>query len=40
MNAVRRVATRAVWLNQGVIAADGDVESVIHAYHSSLGLPD
>jgi ABC-type polysaccharide/polyol phosphate transport system ATPase subunit len=40
MHAVRRVATRAIWLHKGKITADGDVESVIHAYHSSVGLPD
>lgn len=40
MNAVRRVATRAVWLHQGVIAAEGEVESVIHAYHAAVGIED
>lgn len=40
MEAVRRVATRAVWLKKGVVAADGNVENVIHAYHHEFGLPD
>ena len=40
MDAVRRVATRAIWLRHARIAADGAVEDVIHAYHSDVGLPD
>ena len=40
MDAVRRVATRAVWLQKGRVEADGPVETVIHAYHSAVGLPD
>ena len=40
MDIVRRVATRALWLRQGRVTADGDVEDVIHAYHRSVGLPD
>ena len=36
MSAVRRVATRAVWLNRGVIVADGAIEGVIDAYHAAL----
>jgi ABC-type polysaccharide/polyol phosphate transport system ATPase subunit len=40
MAAVRRVATRAVWLNRGKIAADGPVEPVIHAYHHEFGIAD
>jgi ABC-type polysaccharide/polyol phosphate transport system ATPase subunit len=40
MNAVRRVATRAVWLNRGRVEADGAVEPVIHAYHHAFGLED
>jgi ABC-type polysaccharide/polyol phosphate transport system ATPase subunit len=40
MDAVRRVATRAVWLNQGQVAADGDVNEAIHTYHQAVHLPD
>ena len=40
MEAVRRVATRAVWLNKGAIAADGPVDETIHAYHTAVNLPD
>jgi ABC-type polysaccharide/polyol phosphate transport system ATPase subunit len=40
MGAVRRVATRAVWLSQSHIAADGPVEEVIHAYHAAYGISD
>ncbi len=40
MDIVRRVATRAVWLRQGRVQADGAVNEVIHAYHHSVGLPD
>ncbi len=40
MDAVRRVATRAVWIKQGAIAADGEVEATIHAYHTDIHLPD
>ncbi|MBC8103481.1 MAG: ABC transporter ATP-binding protein [Cytophagales bacterium] len=40
MDAVRRVATRAVWLGESRIRADGPAPSVIHEYHAALGLPD
>jgi ABC-type polysaccharide/polyol phosphate transport system ATPase subunit len=40
MAAVRRVATRAVWLNGGRIARDGAVEPVVAAYHQAVGIPD
>ena len=40
MEAVRRVATRALWLQKGVVAAEGDVSTVIHAYHQALHLPN
>ncbi len=41
MNAVRRVATRAVWLNDYQIALDStDVESVIAAYHRHFHIAD
>ncbi len=40
MSAVRRVATRAVWLSKGVIEIDGTVETVIHAYHAATSIPD
>jgi ABC-type polysaccharide/polyol phosphate transport system ATPase subunit len=40
MGAVRRVATRAVWLSQSHIAADGPVNEVIHAYHAAYGIPN
>ena len=36
MNAVRRVATRAVWLNKGRVALDGPVEASITAYHGAV----
>lgn len=36
MNAIRRVATRALWLYKGKIAADGEPDSVIHQYLESL----
>ena len=40
MAAVRRVATRAVWLRQGRIAAEGAVERTIRAYHEAFGIED
>lgn len=40
MDAVRRVAMRAVWLKKGVIAADGPADSTIHAYHEALHISD
>lgn len=40
MAAVRRVANRAVWLKDGVVAADGNVETVIRAYHAAYGIQD
>jgi ABC-type polysaccharide/polyol phosphate transport system ATPase subunit len=40
MDAVRRVATRAVWLSESRIRADGPVADVIHQYHHALHLPD
>ena len=39
-DAVRRVATRAVWLNRGRIEADGAVEDTIRAYHREFGIQD
>lgn len=38
VEAVRRVASRAIWLNKGKILQDGDVPSVIHAYHNAFGI--
>jgi lipopolysaccharide transport system ATP-binding protein len=38
MEAVRRVADRALWLHESRIAADGDVDSVIDAYHAALHI--
>jgi len=40
MAAVRRVAGRAVWLRDGAVAGDGDVETVIHAYHAAYDIQD
>ena len=40
MAAVRRVASRAVWLQDGVVAGDGNVETVIRAYHQAYGIED
>lgn len=40
MAAVRRVATRAVWLQDGRIAFDGSVEPAIHAYHAAHNIQD
>jgi len=40
MDAVRRVATRAVWLRHARIAEDGPVDDVVAAYHRDVGLPD
>ena len=40
MAAVRRVATRAVWLHGGRIAAEGAVGATIRAYHEAAGAPD
>lgn len=40
MDAVRRVATRAVWLQEGRIAEEGAVEPTIHAYHAAYGIED
>ena len=38
MDAVRAVATRAVWLHHARIALDGPVESVIDAYHREFRI--
>jgi ABC-type polysaccharide/polyol phosphate transport system ATPase subunit len=38
MHIVRRLATRALWLSDAQIAADGDPESVIRAYHKAFGI--
>lgn len=40
MAAVRRVANRAVWLKDGVVAAEGNVETVIRDYHDAYGIQD
>jgi ABC-type polysaccharide/polyol phosphate transport system ATPase subunit len=40
MEAVRRVATRAVWLKEGRVLFDGAVEPAIAAYHQAVGIPD
>lgn len=39
MNAVRSVATRAIWLHHARVAADGPVEGVIDAYHAEFQIP-
>ena len=39
MNAVRSVATRAVWLHHARVAADGPPEGVIEAYHREFQIP-
>lgn len=36
MDAVRKVASRAVWLNHGMLKADGDTETVIQQYLASI----
>ncbi|MGB9588094.1 MAG: ABC transporter ATP-binding protein, partial [Armatimonadota bacterium] len=36
LKAVREVATRAIWLDQGVIRADGDVTEVLNSYLNSV----
>ncbi len=36
--AVKSVATRALWLDHAKIAADGPPESVIDAYHQNFGI--
>lgn len=36
LEAVRRVASRAIWLDDGVIRAEGATESVLDAYMSSI----
>ena len=36
MDAVRRIANRALWLADARIVADGPVEEVIHAYHATF----
>lgn len=40
MHAVRRVATRTVWLNDFKIARDGDTDTTIRAYHQHFGIAD
>jgi ABC-type polysaccharide/polyol phosphate transport system ATPase subunit len=32
---IRRLCTKAIWLTQGAIGAFGEVEEVLHAYHSA-----
>ncbi len=36
LEAARSVASRAVWLHKGRVCADGDTESAIHSYVTSL----
>jgi lipopolysaccharide transport system ATP-binding protein len=36
LDAVRRVAERCVWLERGVVAADGAVEDVVAAYSAAM----
>jgi ABC-2 type transport system ATP-binding protein/lipopolysaccharide transport system ATP-binding protein len=38
MNDIRQVCDRAIWIDDGRIAASGPVEEVIQAYHSHLAL--
>jgi ABC-type polysaccharide/polyol phosphate transport system ATPase subunit len=38
MEAVRRVADRALWLHEARITEDGTVEQVIDAYHATLQI--
>ncbi len=38
MEAVRQVAQRALWLDKGILRADGDVETVIQAYQQSTQI--
>lgn len=40
MEAVRQVAQRALWLDRGVLKADGDVESVLEAYQQAVQSTD
>ncbi|HYB94363.1 MAG TPA: ABC transporter ATP-binding protein [Vicinamibacterales bacterium] len=42
MPAVQSLCTRAIWLERGAIAADGDVDAAIHRYlsHSPAGAAD
>lgn len=40
MHAVRRVATRAIWLRHGRVAAEGNVAATIRAYHDAFGIRD
>ncbi|MCS7272956.1 MAG: ABC transporter ATP-binding protein [Fimbriimonadales bacterium] len=37
MEAVRRVAQRVLWLDKGILRADGDAHTVISAYLESVG---
>ncbi|MFA6665133.1 MAG: ABC transporter ATP-binding protein [Armatimonadota bacterium] len=39
LEAVRRVATRAIWMEHGRIRMDGDVGNVLDAYISAYGSP-
>ena len=34
LNEIRQSCTRALWLEQGVLMADGDVETVLTQYES------
>jgi ABC-type polysaccharide/polyol phosphate transport system ATPase subunit len=38
LEAVRRVASRAVWIHQGNVRADGPTNEVVSAYTSSVGM--
>jgi ABC-type polysaccharide/polyol phosphate transport system ATPase subunit len=38
LESVRRVASRAVWLDQGVVRADGSAQEVVDAYVSSVSV--
>jgi ABC-type polysaccharide/polyol phosphate transport system ATPase subunit len=38
MDAIRKIATRAVWLSKSKLVADGAVDDVIAEYRASLGL--
>jgi teichoic acid transport system ATP-binding protein len=39
LNEIRETCTRVLWLDQGRLVADGDVETVLESYESSAATP-